>query len=86
MIPSANSESWLRAPPLNRLRKPRMLPPAKFVLDRVERVDVDAGRRDEGAEPVEREHRRREGELAPDLGDRKGVADRAEHRLGLNAS
>ena len=38
------------------------------------------GRRDVGAEPVERQHRRREGELLADLGDREGVEDRREHR------
>ena len=36
------------------------------------------GRRDVGAEPVEQQHRRREGELPADLRDLEGVGDRLQ--------
>ena len=51
----------------------------EVLLQRLERVDVDAGRRDVGAEPVEQQHRRRECELAPDFRDAEGVEDRLKH-------
>jgi hypothetical protein len=48
-------------------------------LDRLDRVEVDARRRDVGPEPVERQHRQRKRDLSPDLRDRERVEDRLKH-------
>ena len=80
MIPSAKIAKRCRLPPEKRFRKPSTFEPAKFSEMLLDRVDVDAGRRDVGAEPVERQHRGREGELLADLGDPEGVQEGARAR------
>ena len=51
----------------------------EVVRDVLDRVDVDPRRGDVGAEPVEGEHARREGELLPDLGNPERVQEGPEH-------
>ncbi len=79
MIPSAKSESLEKLPPEKVLSRLRMPPPPKLSLQFLDRVDVHAGRGDVGAEPVEQEHRRGEGELLANVGDAEGVRNSPEH-------
>ena len=57
-----------------------MFEPAKLLGDALDGIDVDARRRDVGAEPVERQHRRRERELLPDVGHPERVEEGARAR------
>ena len=57
-----------------------MLEPAKLSWMSLTASTSMPGSRDVGAEPVERQHRRREGDLAADLRDAEGVGDRLQHR------
>ena len=62
--------------------------PGVVLRDLLHGLDVDARHRDERAEPVEREHDRREQQLLPDVGDPEGVEDGGEiiPRAGLAGS
>src|SRR5205085_4693465 len=51
-----------------------------FFGDFLDGVDVDPRRGDVGAEPVEQQHRRGEGELLTNVGDAEGVRDGPEHQ------
>ena len=61
------------APAREQVEEAEDVGPGEVVLQRLDRVDVDARGRDVGAEAVERQHRRREQQLAADLRDREGV-------------
>ena len=52
---------------------------AEVALQFLDGVDVDARRRDVGAQPVEREHRRGEGEFLANVGDAESVRNGPEH-------
>ena len=53
---------------------------AEVLLDVVDRLRIDPRHRDVRSQPVERQKRRREGELLTDIGDREGAEDRRQHR------
>ena len=56
--------------------------PAERLLGVLDRLDVDAGNRDMGADAVERKQQRREGELLADLRDGERTQDGREHEEG----
>ena len=79
MIPSAKRRQAREAAAREEVEEAEDVGAAEVALDFLDGVDVDARRRDVGAEPVERQHRRREGELLADVGDAEGVGNRPEH-------
>ena len=52
---------------------------AEVALQFLDGVDVDARRRDVGAQPVEQQHRRGEGEFLANVGDAESVRNGPEH-------
>ena len=73
MIPSANSAIAGQPAAAERVQQVEDAAAAELLLDRLDRVGVDARHGDVGAEAVERQQRRREGELLADLRDREGA-------------
>ena len=58
----------------------------ELLLDVVDGAEVDARHRHVGAEAVDQQHRRREADLLPDIGDLEGVEDGGEHACGRSSA
>ena len=83
MIPSANTANVVSAPPENRFRKPSTPPSRRLLLERLDGLEVDAGHRHVGAEPVQRDDEEREEDLVPEVRDPEHVLQTRQHRTGL---
>ena len=80
MIPSAKMANWVSAPPENSCRKPSTPRPARpGAASSLDRVEVDARRRDVRPEPVQGDDQQREQDLAPQVGDPEHVLQAGQH-------
>ena len=80
MIPSAKSANWVSAPPENSCRKASTPPCCGLLGQLLDRVEVDAGDREVGAEPVDAMISEREEDLVAQVRDLEDVLQTGEHQ------